>query len=362
MPAEQELPRPEIKRRISTLEILQGQIVSATERVSLMSSDEYEKFILEWVFGVLTPKYQRIRSFAGAGDKGRDIVGYYPDRSIDIYQCKHYDSKIAPTTLYVELGKICYYTYTEQYPIPKKYYIVAPQGCGPTLLDMIAKPETINQKLITHWDTHCKKGITKTTDVELNGEFKSYVENFDFSIVTDISPIELIEQHKTTQFHVLRFGGGIKKYRELIPVPDPNIQPREQIYTTSLFEVYAQETGAVITNIVELQNNNTNHFEHFIMQRNSFYCVESLEKFSRDNFPDADPLPFQELKDDAYQVLYPTLKLRENDPGFTRVLLAAQTINAQSFANNPLSQEMRPLDKNGLCHHLINDERIKWIV
>jgi hypothetical protein len=35
-----------------------------------MSSDDYEIFVLEWVFGFLDKKYAKTRSFAGAGDKG----------------------------------------------------------------------------------------------------------------------------------------------------------------------------------------------------------------------------------------------------------------------------------------------------
>lgn len=227
------------------------------------------------------------------------------------------------------------------------------------MLDLIANPQNISAQLITAWDTYCKNGITSTKEIALAGDFKEYVEKFDFSIVKDIDPTELVEQHRSTQYHILRFGGGIKKFREVIPVPETNIQPREQTYTTSLFAVYAQDSGYNITNISELQSYSPTHFEHFKMQRNSFYSAESLEKFSRDNFPEADPLPFQELKEDAHHVLYPTLKLNESESGFRRVLLASQTINGQTFASNPLSQEIKPLDKDGLCNHLVNDERIK---
>lgn len=85
MPEELSLPTPEFKRRITTMEILQGQIIPAIDRVLLMEEDAYEDFILEWVDGYLKTKYQRLRSFASAGDKGRDIVGYYADGNIDIY-------------------------------------------------------------------------------------------------------------------------------------------------------------------------------------------------------------------------------------------------------------------------------------
>lgn len=326
-----------------------------------MSSDDYETFILEWIFGYLDKKYTKTRSFAGAGDKGRDVVGYYSDGKIDIYQCKHYDEKIAPTTLYPELGKLCYYTLEKHYPIPQSYYIAAPKGCGSSVLDLIDNPKTINQKLIDNWENYCSKKITRTADIILVDRLLKHVEDFDFSIVKDLAPHEIIEQHKATEYHILRFGGGIKKYRELIPVPESTIQPREQNYTELLFKVYEQELNLTIATVEDLRPQGK-YFTHFNTQRNSFYSAESLEKFSRENFPEATPAPFTELLDDAFTVLDTTLELHSSESGYKRTLLASQEIKRQNFASNPLSMEMKPLDKDGLCNHLANDNRIKWIL
>ena len=325
-----------------------------------MSDSEYETVINEWATDFIEKKYKRVRSFAGAGDKGRDVVGYYEDGSIDIYQCKHYKGRVAPTTLYPELGKLCHYTYIKDYPIPKKYYIVAPQGCGPDVLDMIANPKTINQKLIDNWEKYCQKEITKKLEIKFEGPFKDYVEKFDFSIVNDIDPAELVKQHAQTVHHVLRFGGGIKKYREVIPEPETAIHPREQKYTECLLEVYEEECGQPIKGFDDLMSQEK-YLRHFIEQRRGFYSAESLEKFSRENFPDADPMPFEELKEDAENVLKTTLEINGSESGYKRVLLASQEIKRQNFASNPLAAEMKPLDKDGLCHHLVNEDRIKWI-
>lgn len=353
--------KPALIRRISALEALQGPVVSPLNRVELMSADEYEGFILEWIYGYLGDKYVKTRSFAGAGDKGRDVVGYYDDQKIDIYQCKHYDSKIAPTTLYSELAKLCYYTLEKQYAIPENYYIVAPKGCGSTVLDMIDNPETINQKLIDNWESYCSKKITGTAEIVLDERMLNYVKSFNFAIVKDIAPHELIDQHKMTEYYVLRFGGGIKKYRELIPAPDNTIQPREQNYTKLLFEVYEQELSVKIGSVEDLKNQDK-YFSHFNSQRNSFYSAESLEKFSRDNFPESAPAPFEELLDDAFSVADTTLELNVAESGYRRILLVSQEIKRQTFASNPLSLEIKPLDKDGLCNHLANENRINWIV
>jgi hypothetical protein len=355
------LPRPATKRRISVLEILNGPYIPAEKKIGLMSAAEYEDVIHEWAAEYIANKYTRVRSFAGAGDKGRDVVGYFKDGSTDIYQCKHYKDKVAPTTLYPELGKLCYYTDRGDYSSPKSYFIVAPQGCGPEVLDMIANPGTINQKLIDNWDKYCRDKITSKVEILLTDKLKQYVEKFDFSIVHDIDPSEFVKQHAQTRFHILRFGGGIKAYREIIPEPEKVIQSREQKYTESLFEVYQEACGKQIKKIEDLVDQDK-YLKHFIEQRRSFYSAESLEKFSRENFPDADPLPFEELKDDADSVLQTTLELHEQESGYKKVLIASQEIKRQEFASNPLSKELKPLDKDGLCHHLVNEDRIKWMI
>jgi hypothetical protein len=355
------LSAPLPRRRISSLEIMQGPIIPAHQVVEVMPEDEYELYTMEWVYGYLKTKYTKVRIFAGAGDKGRDVVGYYPDGKVDIYQCKHYDQKISPTTVYPELAKLVYYTYKKDYPVPEKYLMVAPKGCGPAVLDLIAKPAELRKKLIENWETHCRDKITKGSSIELTGEFKEYFEAFDFGVFGDVAPHELLEQHKQTPYHVLRFGGGLKRYREIIPEAEPEIQNRELRYTSMLFDVYAQRLNSPVDSAEFLRAASEHLFKHFGKQRNSFYSAESLEKFSRDNFPDAAPMPFEELKDEAENVLSTTLELNTEKSGYERLLLASQEIKRQNFSASPLSAEMKSIDKDGLCHHLANEERIKWI-
>ena len=354
------LEQPAFTRRITSLEVIQGAVIPALTRVEMMSADDYEIFVLEWAHGYLAKKYIKTRSFAGAGDKGRDVVGYYNDGNIDIYQCKHYDEKLAPKTLLTELGKLCYYTFNSHFPIPKNYYIVAPKGCGPTLLDDLANPSNFNQKLLENWGSYCEKKITKKQDIPLNDKFRAYITNFDFSIVKDLASHEIIEQHRQTPYHTLRFGGGLKKYRDIIPLPEADVQPREQNYTQLLFDIYQQELNLKINSIDDLRDKGK-YFIHFNTQRNSFYSAESLEKFSRDNFPDSTPLPFSDLLDDAFNIIDTTLELHAKSSGYIRILNASQELKRQNFVSSPLSLEIKPLDKDSLCNHLANEGRVKWV-
>ena len=138
------LPKPANKGRLSTIDILTGPVIPHIDRLRMMNEDDFEDLVLEWAHEYLQGKYDKIRQFGGSGDKGRDVLGYYKDGEIDIYQCKQYSSLLSPSTFWVELGKLCYYTFEGEYKIPKNYFIVTSLGLGPTLLDLLDNPKKIN--------------------------------------------------------------------------------------------------------------------------------------------------------------------------------------------------------------------------
>ena len=117
----------------------------------------------------------------GSSDSGRDLVAYLDDtyNRYDIYQCKHYDTPLKPSEYWIELGKLCYYTYVKEYRIPEKYYIVASKGIGAKLRKYIENPTIIGAGLIKQWDTYCggKKQIL-ADGITLTNELKTYIEQF----------------------------------------------------------------------------------------------------------------------------------------------------------------------------------------
>lgn len=356
-----DIAKPKGKRRISTFEILSGAIVSPLDRMKTISEDDFEEMVLEWADDYLSKKYSKVRQLGGAGDKGRDILGFLDNQKFDIYQCKHYATKLAPTDIYKELGKLVYFTYKGDYSIPEKYYFVSPKGVGTSVFDMIQKPSDINQILSENWDKYCKDEITKKETIELQGDFETYVKSFNFSILGEIAPHELINQHAETRYHALRFGGGLKKFREIIPEATVEIQPKELSYTSQLFEVYSENTASSISTATELEAASVDLHNHFKEQRKSFYCAETLETFSRENFPDADPLPFEELKEEAYNIATTNLLSANDKSGLERLLSVTKDVKQQSFASSPLFQEIKVQDKEGICHHLANEDKVRWV-
>jgi hypothetical protein len=353
------LPKPANKGRLSTIDILTGPVIPPIDRLRMMNEDDFEDLVLEWAHEYLQDKYDKIRQFGGSGDKGRDVIGYYKDGEIDIYQCKQYSSLLSPSTFWVELGKLCFYTFEGEYKKPKSYFIVTSLGLGPTLLDLLDNPKKINPLLINAWEDKCKGKIKKGHD-SLTIKLKQYIEAFDFSILRDKSPLELIEEFRQTRGYASRFGGGLIKTRDLIPNPLAKVHARELNYTKLLFQAYSKKTSKTIGDINTLKTVSNEWLIHFEKERKSFYSTESLDKFSRDNFSYLSVLPFDELKEDSLVVLENRLSTCQFTDDIERLSDSKNALIQQEFSSNPLHKEIRPLDKAGMCHYLANEKKIKW--
>lgn len=333
-----------------------GQNIPPLDRLKIMGEDNFEDLVLEWANGYVKNKYLKVSRMAGSGDKGRDIVAYFEDRKYDIYQCKHYEKTLSPSNYWVEFGKLCYYTYNESYNVPRKYYIVASNGIGQKLRDLIDNPKQINDELINQWDTHCKKGITKKVNITLGGDLLKYIKKFDFSIVDELTPITLIEQYSQTAYYKFRFGGGIKK--RIKPIVSEVISNEEQEfkYIKELFKVYCYESGQDIRSITQLKENRK-LFQHLTRQREDFYIAQSLKRFSRDEYLDTEP--YIEVRNQVFKGVIDYCE-EEHKNYYKKVngaLTMARNISLESMEFGILSSE----EKVGMCHDLVNDNELSWV-
>jgi hypothetical protein len=121
--------------------VLAGHPIPAIERIRLFNSTAWEEFILEWADSIRS-EYERVERCGGAGDFGRDIIGISKcgTGAWDNYQCKHYGNPLAPSGIWIELGKLTYYTHKGLYTYPRKYDFIAPQGAGNKLSRLLKDP------------------------------------------------------------------------------------------------------------------------------------------------------------------------------------------------------------------------------
>ncbi|QDT67924.1 hypothetical protein MalM25_08330 [Planctomycetes bacterium MalM25] len=341
-------PPPDIAR--------QGLPFQPIDRIRAYSSGEWEAFTVEWATS-LEACYERIEQCGGAGDKGRDVIGWIDETAgeWDNYQCKHYKNPLTPTNIWVELGKLFYYVERGDYSMPSKYRFVAPQGAGTSLCDLFRNQEALRDGLMSNWDKWVKEKIIKKQAIGLSGGLKSLIEAADFSVFSYESPYELIKGHRSTPYYTNRFGG--MPPRKPLPKAAPKTITQEELtYVQHLLDAYDSHSQHAIQAVDDLQPDPV-LTEHFEDSRRDFYCAESLRTFSRDNLP---PESYQQLKDQYYDGLKQVARDLHPD-GYERVKAVVEKARALQITDHALVERMHTNDRSGICFQLSNDDRLKWV-
>ncbi|POA96888.1 hypothetical protein C2134_20300 [Chromobacterium sinusclupearum] len=344
--------------KASPVHVHSGVPIPKVMRVRVFSPEDWEEFIQEWASSLKT-QYDKVRRFGGSGDLGVDIAGFCTDQGFrgawENYQCKRYDHPLRPSDIWVEIGKIIYYSHIGEYVSPQKHYFVCPQDIGTSLEKLLNTPSELKKKMAENWDKHCLAGITSTTEVPLTGALLSYFDTFDFSVFSSKSLVELIEGHSKTGFHAVRFGGGLP------PRPDPEFPPEtpaeiESRYIRRLLDAYGEHLGVSMLDPDAL-NAHTPLKRDYLRQRERFYHAESLRNFARDTVPEGTFGALQE------EIFYGVIDVCESSHvnGFERMKATVAQASSVAATSNPLASAVKTQDRQGICHQLANDDRLIWV-
>lgn len=330
-------------------------MVPPIERLRHMSAETWEDFILEWSHSQ-KHKYDRVEKHAGSGDMGIDVVGLESptgDDPWDSFQCKHYDHALHPGDVWLELGKLVFYTFSGEYSVPRRYQFVAPQGAGTALSKLLRKPEQVRAGLISAWDKSCRSKITSKREILLENGLREHVEKFDFGIVTAASPLTIIDDHRGTPYYVYRFGGGLPP-RGPIATPPPAPATIEANYVRALLDAYEDRLGTALTAPVDLAHAELG--DHFSRSRREFYSAESLREFSQDNVP---PGTFESLLDEVHTGVVDVERADHTD-AVARVFAVVQQAKGLPITSNALISVIKAADRGGMCHQLANTLKLRW--
>jgi hypothetical protein len=343
----------------SSAHVHSGIPVPKAIRVKNFSPDEWEEFIEEWAAS-LESSYVKVRRFGGPGDCGVDIAGFCTEKGFedtwDNYQCKRYGNPLRPSDIWVELGKVIYYSHIGEYTPPRKHYFVASLGVGTTLEKYLNKPTELCEKLKENWDGCCKSKITTTKEIELSGDLLSYADSFDFTIFSSKSHIELIEAHSHTGFHTVRFGGGLPAR------PNPDAPPAvptasESRYVRQLLDAYGDHLGTPLRDASALVAHSTLK-KDFQRQRERFYHAEGLRNYARDTVPEGT---FDALQDEVYHGVV-DITDASHPNGYERMKATMKQASTIALTANPLVSATKTQDRQGICHQLSNEDRLKWVM
>lgn len=345
-------------------EILLGPYMEPFDRIARYSDKQFEQFIEEWAFFYLQKlrkEYKRVLRLGGSGDMGRDVIGYIDPESdpvvIDVYQCKHYAHPIQPSELWPELAKICVFAFEKRIPIPRKYYITAPQNCGPDLTALLDQPNDLKDSFIAAWK---KKALRKGKGVgggKLTGELENYVNAFDFTCITCKPILEVVEELRMVPHkYSPRFGGGLIKPPPEDLMPPEEIAASESGYVDCLLEAYRQHKSDNLLTCESLQDYLR---EHFKTSRIRYYCAETIREFSRDTLP--TPYTFAQVQDQIYYNIADIVQRPDFADGYYRVIEAVKVAPTTPI-QHPLASYLKVASLQGICHQLANEGKVKWVI
>ncbi len=348
---------------ISSNRISTGKQITPIQHIQLFSPAEWEEFIEEWLDILKDEKsYIEIERLGGAGDQGRDVVAYVSEVDEegqyiwDCYQCKHYDHSLIPTDIYVELGKIIYYSKKKEYPVPRNYYFVAPKGCGSKLSGWLKNTDELKANFKKAWSNYCENNITTKESIPLDEDMQKYIDDFDFGIFKKSLVKDIISQHTKHSNHILRFGGGLppREHLDLSSIPAA-LQPNENRYVSQLLKAYKSECNIEYKLPSELESG-SRYDNHFKRARISFHHAEQLRNFFR------DALPARTFEDFQDEILSGVINIAEDsyDNNFLRVKAVEQEATKVTISSNPYKDVSIVDDKKGVCHQLSNDGKLTW--
>ena len=321
--------------------------------IEVFTSQQWEDFIEEWL-DLKKSEFYSIEKIGGAGDMGRDVIAYIdnpkgnPNYKWKCYQCKHYKDPIAPTDVYVELAKIIYYTFKNEFPIPEEYFFVAPKDCGTSFSKLLMDHIELKNALRKNWKNYCEKKIT-TTPIKLD-----YFEKFNFKIFNKIQRKTIIEEHSKHSNHLIRFGGSLPDRPKMITTDIPsNIQSHETTYVDNLIKAYNSTGQYKFNDVTELKEVYKLHFQK---AREGFHFAEQLRVLYRDSLP---VNTFEEFQDEILNGISNTIFTNYSN-SFDKVKSVEDKAHQIQITSNPLKDVSKPQDRIGICHQLSNDGKINW--
>jgi hypothetical protein len=339
-----------------------GLPVHPLDRLASFSADDFERFILEWADGYLphcVAGVDQVQQRGGSGDKGRDIVVWLDPPSTfprrwRLYQCKRYNDRLGAGVAAAEIGKVLYYTSKGDYCAPQQYWFVTHKGVTGDLQDLLDDPAKLRQFILDNCQKYCAKKIT-AQEVALTDSLRAHIKAFEFSVFRAMQPLDLINEHAQTKYHLAVFGLPLVQ-RPPPPQPPSDVAAEETAYVTQLYAVIAEHLGVDVKAVADFARNHKMQ-RIFDRSRITFYSAEGLKELARDQMDDAtffDSL-LGHFKDGLFYAYSAAGQSGLERLGAT--VLASQSLQLVAHVLEP---HATPADREGICHHLANDGTIVW--
>ena len=153
------------------------------------------------------------------------------------------------------------------------------------------------------------------------------------------------------------------------PKPEPMTPPaeladHELIYASELFAAYAD--AEKVPEIVREDLSNTKYARYsrnFTRQRKYYYMAETVLEASRDTLKLKESEGFDKAKDEVFDGVIETCD-KTYDNGYDRLVAVIEKASGVILSKGvqaALLEWIGPGEKQGMCHMLVNDRRMRWV-
>lgn len=350
-----------IRKPRKTRHVAKGGVIQPSSQVLLLSPDQWEEFILAAARQRGLPSgrnYAVVKRLGGAGDGGRDIEARCGPALVrdewDLYQAKHYSHGLTHTDAFPEMAKFFKQLALKTYPRPRSYIFCCPRAVGNDLHNTMASGAVaFKAKFLDAWKNE-HTGM-KGRAAELTQDVQAAIDDFDFSRFIECPVHDLLAWHALDRVAHHGMFGIVPERGDDDPMP---VQPAaiEDVYLAELLRVYTEHKASPIA---EVDVPGSDYEEHFTAQRQTFYCAEGLQRFSRDIYPHEEE--FERLLEMVYAGIRPTVAQLRLKTGMDRVDAAVDKASTLQVQESRLSSQLRGGDLPGTCHHLVNRGRLTWV-
>lgn len=355
-------PKPGTTRKSrKNQHVARGGVIQPSSQILLLNADQWEEFILAAARLRDLPggsHYAVVKRLGGAGDGGRDIEARYGQAlerdGWDLYQAKHYAHGLTQAEAFPEMAKFFKQLALKTYPRPTCYYFCCPRAVGNELhTTMASGAAAFKAKFLDAWQNE-NTGM-KGRAAELTPVVQAAIDDFDFSRFIECPAHDLLTWHALDKAVHHDLFGIVPERGDDDPMP---VQPagHEDVYLDELLRVYTEHKASPVTRGDVL---GSIYEEHLTAQRQTFYCAEGLQRFSRDIYPHEQE--FERLLDMVYVGIRPTVAQLSLKTGMDRVDATVDKASTLQVQESRLSPQLRGGDLPGACHHLVNGGRFTWV-
>jgi hypothetical protein len=324
-------------------------------QIHALNDDDLERLVDEWQTRKTT-EYAGTERFSGAGDMGRDVVGYVTSQRLDgawhNFQCKQLKTQLTKPALLRELAKIIFHSSCGHFPLPERYYFVAPRGLNRKAKELISQPSKLAIAMIEEWDENCATHLVQNETHPLTDGLRAVINAFDFTSVDALDSRKLVADAAMKAVLVGWFGAD--------PGPAPSgvvpgsVQVEEFGYFDQLAKAFGARSGTVYANR-QAALDCDKHGNQFKIQRTRFFEAAYFKRYYRDNTPQGVVEAFET---DVYHGVVDTHQGVHAD-----ALAKVDAVMSQAAViqvSGVLGPYARVPVKQGTCHHLANDGILPW--